>query len=93
MIDTFMFFINLSFIIKSNQGLICQIIPDVILYQIDNIKLREKILANYQLLIIVNLGDNIFEDVARPSCILQLVKSAKARTNVLNLESKSNKHL
>ena len=72
MIDTFMFFINLSFIIKSKDGLVCQIIPDVLLYQLDNIKLREKILKNYQLLIVANLGDNIFEDVARPSCIIQI---------------------
>ena len=89
MIDTFMFFINLSFIIKSNQGLICQIIPDVILYQIDNIKLRKKILTNYQLLIVANLGDNIFEDVARPSCILQIGnKSYKPLTKVFEYRTK-----
>lgn len=91
MIDTFMFFINLSFIIKSNQGLICQIIPDVILYQVDNIKLREKILANHQLLIVANLGDNIFEDVARPSCILQIGnKSYKPITKVFEYSAKDN---
>ncbi|MBS4042089.1 MAG: class I SAM-dependent DNA methyltransferase [Flavobacteriales bacterium] len=94
MIDTFMFFINLSFIIKSNQGLICQIIPDVILYQVDNIKLREKILANYQLLIVANLGDNIFEDVARPSCILQIGnKSYKPITKVFEYSAKDNVHI
>src|SRR5690606_36942502 len=94
MIDTFMFFINLSFIIKSNQGLICQIIPDVILYQVDNIKLREKILANYQLLIVANLGDNIFEDVARPSCILQIGnKSYKPITKIFEYSAKDNVHI
>ncbi|WP_041522222.1 DUF7149 domain-containing protein [Gilvimarinus agarilyticus] len=70
MIDTFMFFLNLSFIIKSNKGLVCQIIPDVILYQVDNFKLRQKILNQSQLLLVANLGDHIFEDVARPSCIV-----------------------
>jgi hypothetical protein len=94
MIDTYMFFINLNFIIKSNQGLICQIIPDVILYQVDNIKLREKILANYQLLIVANLGDNIFEDVARPSCILQIGnKSNKPITKVFEYRAKDNVHI
>lgn len=94
MIDTFMFFINLSFIIKSNQGLICQIIPDVILYQVDNIKLREKILSNYQLLIVANLGDNIFEDVARPSCILQIGnKSYKPISKVFEYSTKDNIHI
>ena len=85
MVDTFMFFINLSFYIKSNLGIVCQIIPDVVLYQIDNLKLRQKILNNYQLLIAANLGDNIFEDVARPSCILQIAnKSYKPNTRILD---------
>lgn len=89
MVDTFMFFINLSFLIKSNQGLVCQIVPDVVLYQIDNIKLRQKILNDYQLLIASNLGDNIFEDVARPSCIIQIGnKSCKPITKVFEYSSK-----
>lgn len=70
MTDTFMFFVNLSFIIKSKNGLVCQIIPDVILYQSDNLKLRQKILNESQLVLVANLGDQIFEDVARPSCIV-----------------------
>lgn len=91
MIDTFMFFINLSFRIKRGDALICQIIPDVILYQIDNVKLREKILTNYQLLIIANLGDNIFEDVARPSCIIQIGnRSCNSLTRVFEYNSKDN---
>ncbi|PKP05059.1 MAG: hypothetical protein CVU11_02375 [Bacteroidetes bacterium HGW-Bacteroidetes-6] len=89
MIDTFMFFINLSFIIKSKEGIVCQIIPDVLLYQLDNIKLREKILNSYQLLIVANLGDNIFEDVARPSCIIQIGnKSYKPETYILEYSTK-----
>jgi branched-subunit amino acid transport protein len=89
MVDTFMFFINLSFIIKSKNGLVCQIIPDVVLYQLDNIKLREKILNDYQLLIVANLGDNIFEDVARPSCIIQIGnKTYKPETNILEFTTK-----
>lgn len=94
MVDTFMFFINLSFLIKSQQGLICQIIPDVILYQVDNIKLRQKILDDYQLISVVNLGDNIFGDVARPSCILQIGnKSYPPITDVLEYSTKSNIHI
>jgi len=89
MVDTFMFFINLSFIIKSKNGLVCQIIPDVVLYQLDNIKLREKILNNYQLLIVANLGDNIFEDVARPSCIIQIGnKTYKPETDIFEFNTK-----
>ncbi|MGL4378258.1 MAG: TaqI-like C-terminal specificity domain-containing protein, partial [Microcoleaceae cyanobacterium] len=54
---------------------VCQIIPDVILSQIDNEKLREKIFKKYQLEIALNLGDAIFEDVSRPSCIILLTSN------------------
>ncbi|WP_313656462.1 DUF7149 domain-containing protein [Planktothrix agardhii] len=75
MVDSFMFFINLTFSLKSKFGLVCQIIPDVILYQIDNEKLREKIFKKSQLEIALNLGDAIFEDVSRPSCIILLTSN------------------
>lgn len=70
MIDSFMFFVNLTFSLKTKLGIICQIIPDVLLYQVDNEKLREKIFRISQLEIALNLGDGIFEDVSRPSCII-----------------------
>jgi len=89
MVDTFMFFVNLSFIIKSEFGIICQIVPDVLIYQLDNIKLRQKILANYQLLIVANLGDNIFDDVSRPSCIVQISSTYGAtNTKIIDYHSK-----
>lgn len=75
MVDSFMFFINLTFSIKSKFGLVCQIIPDVILYQIDNEKLREKIFNKSQLEIALNLGDTVFEDVSTPSCIILLTSN------------------
>ena len=75
MVDSFMFFMNLSFSLKSKKGLVCQIIPDVILSQIDNEKLREKIFKKSQLEIALNLGDAIFEDVSRPSCIILLTSN------------------
>jgi hypothetical protein len=70
MIDSFMFFVNLTFSLRSNKGFVCQIIPDVFLYQPDNLLLRQKVFSNLQLDIALNLGDGIFEDVARPSCII-----------------------
>jgi hypothetical protein len=75
MIDSFMFFINLTFSLKSKFGIICQIVPDVILYQVDNEKLRNKIFKKHQLEIAFNLGDSIFTDVARPSCIILITSN------------------
>jgi len=46
------------------------ILPDVILYQSGNIKLREYLLANYSISRIINLGNGVFVKVTRPSCIV-----------------------
>lgn len=70
MTDTFMYFVNLSFSLIHSRSLVSMILPDVILYQTDNEKLRQKILKLTHLEIAINLGDNIFTDVARPSCIV-----------------------
>lgn len=70
MIDSFMFFMDKSIDLITNGGIIGMIIPDVILYQKDNSKLRERILNETHLNIALNVGDGIFEDVARPSAIL-----------------------
>jgi len=77
MIDSFMFFINESLRITKNKGIICKIIPEVILNQQDNSLLRKKILESTTIQSIANLGDNIFEGVTRASCIVQVVKENK----------------
>ena len=70
MIDSFMFFMDKSIDLITKDGIIGMIVPDVILYQKDNSKLRERILDETHLNIALNVGDGIFEDVARPSAIL-----------------------
>jgi len=70
MIDSFMFFMDKSIDLITKNGVIGMIVPDVILYQKDNSKLRERILDETHLNIALNVGDGIFEDVARPSAIL-----------------------
>lgn len=82
MVDSFMFFINESFRLSTNEGNVCFIVPDVVLYQNDNQKLREKILTKYCLNSAINLGDGIFNEVTRASCILiinKLKETNKAR--------------
>jgi len=69
MIDSFMYFINLSFSLFNQSGMFGMILPDVILYQNDSVKLREKILNNSHLSVIINIGD-VFEKVTRPSSII-----------------------
>jgi len=52
------------------------ILPDVVLYQLDNQKLRTYILDNFLVQCFVNLGD-VFEKVTRPACILIFRESAE----------------
>ena len=62
------------------------ILPDVILYQKDNYKLRDYLLNNFNLRNIINLG-NVFKNVNRPACILIFDKSKTKnnRTSVADL--------
>ncbi len=84
MIDSFMFFVSAALRISQPEGRLGQIVPDVILYQTDNRKLREKLLRETHLERAINLGDGIFQDVARPSAIVICSKrqSSTARTLV-----------
>ena len=88
MVDSFMFFINKSFALKANTGFISMIIPDVLLYQLDNEKLREKILKTVQLIEVINLGDNIFQDVARASAIFVFGSFRNNLTTIGNYRKK-----
>lgn len=83
MIDSFMFFMDKSIDITNSKGVIGMIVPDVILYQKDNFKLRERILKETQLNIALNVGDGIFEDVARPSAILVYSKTITDKTTTV----------
>jgi hypothetical protein len=70
MIDSFIYFVHQgSKKLLGNNAYFGMILPDVVLYQNDNIKLRNYIIKNFQLQTIVNIGD-VFSKVTRPACIL-----------------------
>jgi hypothetical protein len=71
MIDSFMYFLHAASKKISINACLGMILPDVILYQHDNIKLRNYILGIFRIHRILNLG-NVFEKVTRPACILIL---------------------
>lgn len=83
MVDSFMFFMDKSIDLITKGGLIGMIIPDVILYQKDNSKLRERILNETHLNIALNVGDGIFEDIARPSAILIYEKTDSTEPTIV----------
>lgn len=69
MIDSFMYFVHQTSQHLQKGGCFGMILPDVLLYQIDNKKLREYIVTNFTIRRVVNMGD-VFHKVTRPACII-----------------------
>lgn len=69
MIDSFMYFVYQGLHKITKAGYFGMILPDVILYQQDNEKLRLHLLRSLKLQSVLNLG-NVFEKVTRPACIV-----------------------
>jgi len=69
MIDTFMYFVHQGSQKLKAGGYLGMILPDVVLYQTDNQKLRDYLLGNFKIHFILNMGD-VFKKVTRPSCII-----------------------
>jgi hypothetical protein len=86
MIDSFMYFVYKSSKVIRVGGNFGMILPDVLLYQTDNRKLREFLLNNFKIINILNMG-NVFDKVTRPACILILEQgqSPKQIVKVLDL--------
>jgi type I restriction-modification system DNA methylase subunit len=71
MIDSFMYFVHQGSAKLRTRGLFGMILPDVVLYQTDNEKLRKLILAEFGVHRVLNMG-GVFHKVTRPACILVL---------------------
>jgi type I restriction-modification system DNA methylase subunit len=69
MIDSFMYFVHQCALKLRHDGFFGMILPDVILYQNDNYKLREFIINRFQVRSLLNLG-HVFDKISRPSAIL-----------------------
>ena len=72
--ESFNYFIKQIVDINIDKGICSFIIPSSFLNQIEFEKTRKLILEEHSLCTILNLGDNIFSDVATPTCIITLYK-------------------
>lgn len=81
MIDSFMYFVYASCKMLNTRGIFGMILPDVILYQSDNQKLRKYIVDNYGIKVVLNLGD-VFDKVNRPTCILIFESNRNINQNI-----------
>ena len=84
MIDSFMYFVYAGIQTIKKNCYFGMILPDVILYQKDNLKLREYLIDECSLDEIINLGNGVFEKVTRPTCILTSSKGL-TRKNIVRL--------
>ena len=89
MIDSFMFFVAKACALTRPDGRVGMIVPDVILYQLDNLKVRELLIEEFRLEQAVNLGDRVFASVTRPSCIFvaQSAKPGRSQITVSDLST------
>jgi adenine-specific DNA-methyltransferase len=84
MIDSFMYFIYQSSGKCKILGYFGMILPDVLLYQIDNEKLRRYIVNNFRIKNILNMGD-VFDKVSRPSSILIFENSTPLNSSTVKV--------
>ena len=75
--ESYNYFIKQFSYISNEKGLCNLIIPSSFLNQAEFEKTREFLLKKYSPYMIINLGDNIFHDVATPTCILGFDKQNK----------------
>ena len=81
MIDSFMYFVHQSSEKLRALGRFGMILPDVLLYQSDNQKLRETLLRRFSIDHILNMG-NVFKKVTRPACIITFSKNNASSSTV-----------
>jgi len=82
MIDSFMYFLHANSKRLRRSGFLGMIVPDVLLYQVDNEKLRQYILASFSLRHSINMG-NVFHRVTRPASIIILQNKPPAGNNTI----------
>jgi CBS domain-containing protein len=81
MIDSFMYFVHQGSDKLNPAGRFGMILPDVLLYQSDNQKLRDLILKRFSIDHILNMG-NVFKKVTRPACIITFSKNPASSSMV-----------
>jgi type I restriction-modification system DNA methylase subunit len=71
------YFIGFGIDLLKQDGLLGMIVPNNLLYQHEFHKTRKFLLTENRILKVVNIGDNVFEDVITPSCIIAVQKDGQ----------------
>jgi hypothetical protein len=81
-INLFTLFIEKIFSIASNTGIASMIVPNLIFANDSQSKIRELMLQKSSILLLVNLGDGVFNNVAMPTMIFSLTKNKQANNEI-----------
>ncbi len=73
-LNTYNFFISKAHRLLKAGGYFAYIVPNTILYQYEDMKIRELMLKNFSICRIINFGDSIFEEADVPTCVFVLKK-------------------
>ena len=71
--NTFLYFLGEAYNQSRENGVVCFILPNELLFQIYMTKARKFYLKNSQILFAINLGEDVFEAIV-PTCIICLMK-------------------
>ncbi len=74
--NTFLYFLSEAYNRSRNNGIVCFILPNELLFQIYMTKARRYLLDKSQILIAINLGEDVFEAIV-PTCVICLKKDQK----------------
>lgn len=88
MIDSFMFFLYLALNKLKAGGTLGMILPDVVLYQRDNSKVRKLLIEDCKLSIAVNAG-KVFEQVTRPAAVIVAKRESPAPSSRIRVANTS----
>lgn len=80
--ESFNYFWGLTSLISKQKGLCNFIVPSSFLSQIEFEKTRKLILESFELYIIINLGDEVFDEVATPTCIVGYTKQKPNKQSI-----------
>jgi len=84
MIDSYMFFISQAARLTKQNGYNGWVVPDAILYQVDNANLRGWLEKTCQIRVVLNVGD-AFDDVSRPCAITVFKHADKQRSATISI--------
>lgn len=73
-LNTYNFFILKAYRLLKDGGYFSFIVPNTLLYQLEDLKTREFILKHFEIVSVINFGDGIFKDADVPTCIFVLKK-------------------